>query len=144
MHGILLPCLDCCSKLLLGIVRQVTNADMQNCCSFTCCLSWTHGSLSQCSQLKFFYRCYFGRCSFKLAQSVPLLYSQERSCHYSERLYHFSVSIRRCYKDVNTNSFFPHTAKLLNSLPIECFRLAYDLSGFKSRMNRHLLAVGPI
>ena len=29
-----------------------------------------------------------------------------------------------------------------NSLPIECFPLTYDLSGFKSRINRYLLTVG--
>ena len=29
-----------------------------------------------------------------------------------------------------------------NSLPIECFPLTYDLNGFKSRINRHLLNVG--
>ena len=28
-----------------------------------------------------------------------------------------------------------------NSLPIKCFPLTYDLSGFKSRINRHLLTV---
>ena len=48
----------------------------------------------------------------------------------------------RCYKDVYVNSFFPRTARLWNSLPIECFPLTYDLSGFKSRINRHLLTVG--
>ena len=36
----------------------------------------------------------------------------------------------------------PCTAKLWNSLPIECFPLAYDPSGFKSRINRHLLTAG--
>ena len=40
------------------------------------------------------------------------------------------------------NSFFPRTARLWNSLPMECFPLTYDLSGFKSRINRYLLAVG--
>ena len=54
----------------------------------------------------------------------------------------FSVTIHRCYKDVYVNSFFPRTAKLWNSLPIECFPLTYDFSGFKSRINRHLLTVG--
>ena len=33
------------------------------------------------------------------------------------------------------------TARLWNSLPIECFPSTYDLSGFKSRINRHLLLV---
>ena len=41
----------------------------------------------------------------------------------------------RCCKDVYVNSFFPRTARLWNSLPIECFPLTYDLSGFKCRIN---------
>ena len=32
--------------------------------------------------------------------------------------------------------------KLWNSLLIKCFPLTYDLSGFKSRINRYLLTVG--
>ena len=51
----------------------------------------------------------------------------------------FSVTIPRCYKDVYVSSIFPHTAKLWNSLLIECFPLNYNLSGFKSRINRHLI-----
>ena len=37
---------------------------------------------------------------------------------------------------------FPYTAKLQNSLPIECFTLSYDLNDFKSRINKHLLSLG--
>ena len=84
---------------------------------------------------------YFGRCSSELAQPVPLPFSQRRSTRYSDRLHDFSVTIPRCYKDVYVNSFFSGMAKLWNSLPIECFPLIYDLSGFKSRINRHLLTV---
>ena len=40
------------------------------------------------------------------------------------------------------NSFFAHTTRLWNYLPIECFPLTYDLNGFKSRINRYLLTVG--
>ena len=40
------------------------------------------------------------------------------------------------------NTFFPRTARLWNSLPIECFPLSYNLNGFKSRINRHLLTAG--
>ena len=85
---------------------------------------------------------YFGRCSSELAQLVPLPYSRGRSTHYSGRLHDFSVTIPKCYKDVYVNSFFPRTARLWNSLPIECFPLTYDLKGFKPRINRHLLIVG--
>ena len=82
-----------------------------------------------------FYRYYFGRCSSELAQLVPLPFSPGRSTRYSDRLHDFSVTIPRCYKDVYVNIFFPHMAKIWNSLPIECFPLTYDLSDLKSRIN---------
>ena len=66
----------------------------------------------------------------------------ERSAGYSDRLHDFSVTIPRCYKDVYVNSFFSRIARLQNYLPIECFPLTYDLSGFQSRINRLLLIVG--
>ena len=94
------------------------------------------------ASLSLFYRYYFGRCSSELAELVPLPYSRGRSTRYSNRLHDFSVTIPRCYKDVYGNSFFPRTARLWNSLPIECFPLTFDLSGFKSRINRYLLTVG--
>ena len=94
------------------------------------------------ASLSLFYRYYFGRCSSELAQLVQLPFSRGRSTHYSDGLHYFSVTIPGCYKDVYVNSFFPRTAKLWNSLPIVCFPLNYDLSGFKSRINRHLLTVG--
>ena len=94
------------------------------------------------ASLSLFYRYYFGRCSSELAELVPLPYSRGRSTRYSDRLHDFSVTIPRCHKDVYVNSFFPRTARLWNSLPIECFPLTYDLSGFKSRVNRYLSTVG--
>ena len=81
------------------------------------------------ASLSLFYRYYFGRCSSELAHLVPFPYSRGRSTRYSDRLYDFSVTIPRYY------SFFPRTARLWNSLPIECFPLTYDLNGFKSRIN---------
>ena len=92
------------------------------------------------ASLSLFSRYYFG--SSELAQLVPLPFSRGRSTRYSDRLHDFSVTIPRCYKDAYVNSFFPRTAKLWNSLLIECFPLTYDLSGFKSRINKHLLTVG--
>ena len=94
------------------------------------------------ASLSLFYRYYFGRCSSELAQLVPLPYSRGRSTRYSNRLHDFSVTICRCYKDVYVNNFFPRTARLWNSLPIECFPLTYDPSGFKCRINRYILTVG--
>ena len=94
------------------------------------------------ASLSLFYRYYFGRCYSELAQLVSLPFSRGMYTRYSDRLHDFSVTIPRCYKDVYVNSFFPRTAKLWNSLPIECFPLTYDLNGPKSRINRHLLIRG--
>ena len=94
------------------------------------------------ASLSLFYRYYFGKRSAQLAQMIPLPFSRGRSTRHSDRLHDFSVTIPRCYKDVYVSSFFPHTARLWNSLPIECFPLTYNLNGFKSRINRHLLTVG--
>ena len=60
--------------------------------------------------------------------------------HYAHYCF-YCVTIPRCYKNVFVNNFFPRTARLWNSLPIECFSLTYDRSGFKSRINRHILTV---
>ena len=92
--------------------------------------------------ISLFCRYYYCRCSSELAQLVPLRYSGGRSTSCSDRLYDFCVIIRRCYKYVYVNSFFRHMARLLNSLSIEYFPLIYDLSSFKSRINRHCLTVG--
>ena len=73
---------------------------------------------------------------------VPPRCSQERSTSYSNRLHDFSVTISRYWKDVCVNSSFSRTARLWNSLPIDCFSLIDDLNGFKSRINRHLLTLG--
>ena len=57
--------------------------------------------------LSLLYRYYFGRCSFELAQLVPLPYYRGRSPCYFDRLHDFSVTIPRFYKNVHDNSFFP-------------------------------------
>ena len=72
----------------------------------------------------------------------PLPFSRGRSTCDSDRLHDFSVTISRCYKDVYVSSFFSRTARPWNSLPTEWFPLTYDLKGFKSRINRHLLSAG--
>ena len=46
------------------------------------------------ASLSIFYRYYFGRCSYELAQLVPLI----------DRLLDFSITIFRCYKNVYVNS----------------------------------------
>ena len=96
------------------------------------------------ASLSIFYRYYFGRYSAELAQLVPLSFSRWRSTGFSDCFHDISVTISRCYKDIYANSVSPGTAKIWNSLRIECFPLTYNLNGFKSRINRHLLTVGSL
>ena len=92
------------------------------------------------ASLSLFYRYYFDKCSSELAQLVHLPFSRGESTRYSDRLHDFYIL--RCYKNVSVNSFFPRTARPWKFLPIESFPLIYDLSDYKSRINRHLLTVG--
>ena len=94
------------------------------------------------ASLSLFYRYYFGRSSSKLAKLVSFPYSRGRVTRYFNREYGFFVTISRRCNDIYVNSFIPYTGRLCNSLSTECFPLTYDLSGFKSRINRHLLSVG--
>ena len=73
---------------------------------------------------------------------VPVPYSRGRLICYSDRFHDFFVTVPRFYKDVYVNSFFLRTARLRNSVPIECFSLTYDLNGFKPGNHRHLFSVG--
>ena len=76
----------------------------------------------------------------QMGGSVAIMQVVFFAAHYVHYCF-YCVTIPRCYKDVYVNSFSPRTAKLWNSLPIECFCLTYDRSGFKSRINRHILTV---
>ena len=142
------PCTECCGHVLDGApscyLELLDKLQNQICRtagpSFAICLEpLAHRQIV--ASWSRFCSYYFGRCSSELAQLVPLPYSQGRSTCYSDRLHDFSVTISRCYKDVYVSSFFPWTARLWNSLPVECVSLTYDLNCFKSRINRHLLTV---
>ena len=142
------PCMEYCCHVRAGApsyyLELLDKLQKRICRTVGSALAASLEPLAHCrnvASLSLFYRYYFGRCSSELAQLVPLPYSRGRSTRYSDRLRDFSVTIPRCYKDFYVNSFFPRTARLWNSLPIECFPLSYDLSGFKSRINRYLLTV---
>ena len=93
------------------------------------------------ASLSLFYRYYLGRFSSELAQLVPLSFSLG-GLHVIliDCMIFLSPFLDATKMSMSTVSFL---AQLLwNCLPIECFPLTYDLRGFKSRINRHLLTVG--
>ena len=140
MYGILLSRLGWCPNLLLGIVRQATKTNMHKCWSFTCCFSWTLGSSLKGGKLSVFTGISVVDVLQNWLKWFHFLFSLERSTRYSVRSHDFSANILRCYKDVYVNSFFPGSARLWDSLPVECLHLSYNLNGYKSRITRHLLA----
>ena len=96
------------------------------------------------ARISVFYGHYFGICSSELAELVPLPDSCGKSTRYFNRLQDFSVTIPRFYEGVYVNSIFSRIARLWNFLPAESFLLNYDLNGFKSEVNRHLLFLGSL
>ena len=130
MHGVLLSRLggapSCYLELLDKLQKWICRTTGPS-------LATSLETLSDCqnvASLSLFYRYYFGGCSADLAQLNSVPFSRGRSTDL------------KCYKDVYVNSFLPRTARLWNSLSIECFPLTYDLNCFKSRNNRYLLTVG--
>ena len=137
--------MECCCHVRAGILNCYLES--LNKLQKRICRTVGHSlaaSLKPLAYISFFYRYYFDSCSSEQAQLVPLPFSRGRSTHYSDRLHDFPVTTTRCYKDVYVNSFFPRTDWLQNSLPKDCSPLTYDLNGFKSRINRHLLTVGSL
>ena len=103
----------------------------------TCFLNFMINSESSCWNLV----CQIGTLTMQLLMNHNHVKCGS-SARYSDRLHAFSVTIPSCYKDVYVDSFFLCTARLWNSLPIECFPLTYNLNGLKSRINRYLLTLG--
>ena len=68
--------------------------------------------------LSLFYRVYFTKCLYELAEQVPLSYCRGRSTLYCNRLHNFSVAILKCYKDIYVNNIFPPTVGHWNSFRI--------------------------
>ena len=105
MYGILLSHLGWCPQLLLGIVRQATKTDMQDCWSSLAASLEPFAHHWNVASLSLFYRYYFGTCSSKLIEMVSLTYSLGWSTCYPNRLHDFSFTIPRCYKSMPTVSF---------------------------------------
>ena len=82
------------------------------------------------ASLSLLYRYYFGRCSSELAQLVQLPYSQWTMF--------LSPFLDVTKMSMSAVSWLTQLVNFWNSLPVECFPLTDDYSGFKSTINRHL------
>ena len=112
---------------------------------FTCWLSCTLGSSSKCVQHTFllqillWYRifiCTGSTGSLFLILKEGLLFVLIDCMIFC----HLSQMLQECL----CQQFFSHTARLWNSLPIECFPLTYGLNGSKSKINMYLISTGSV
>ena len=101
---------------------------MQDCWSFTCCLSWTLGSSSKCITVVDVHLSWLNLFHFHILEGSLLVILID--C-----MIFLSPFVDATRMSMLTVSFL---AQLHNSLLIECFCLTYDLNGIKSRINRHL------
>ena len=90
------------------------------------------------SSSSLFYRYFHGLCAERLSLVVPPVRTFTRSTRFAASSHPFTVSVPKANTVRYSNSFFPHTAALWNSLPVSCFPLSYNLSQFKRNVNRHL------
>ena len=116
---------------------------MQDCYYYTCCLSWTLDSWLELSLLKFFCGYYFGRCSSKLAQLVPLPYFCGKFYCCSDYMIFLSLFLYVIRMSLSTLSFLAQL-RLWKCLAVECFPFSYDLKGFKFTISSHLLSLGSV
>ena len=66
---------------------------------------------------------------------IPLPHARSRSTPFSDRLYHFHVTISRCCKDLSTVSFLAQ----LDSGYLCLQNAFHELNGFSPRVNEHIL-----
>ncbi|KAL0821757.1 hypothetical protein ABMA28_005179 [Loxostege sticticalis] len=89
--------------------------------------------------LSVFYRLYFGECAQELHELIPPSPFFHRTNRRTAGYHPFLVDTPSIRTKRFSSSFIMRTAKEWNSLPASVFPSAYNLTVFKSRVNRHLL-----
>ena len=90
------------------------------------------------ASLSFFYRYFHGRCSDALHQMVPPLKKFGRRTWLVNISHQYLLDIPKVKSKFHSQSFFPRTAVIWNSLPKSCFPDIYNLRLFKSKVNKFL------
>ena len=143
LYGILLPSLAWCPQLLLGVVRQATKVNMQDCRSFTCCFflipwlivsMWPAQVFSIGITLVDVLQNFLNWFHFRFFEGVLLFIWIDCMIFLSPFLHVLRMSM-------STSPFLTQLNSRILCL-IKCFPLAHNLNGFMSRINGHLLTVG--
>lgn len=84
-------------------------------------------------EINLFFRSCFSISSSELAEVIPLPYFHGQFFCYSNMLHDFSAIIWSFYEDLHVKFFLFQTTRSLKPL-------IYNLNGFKSKVNRHVLS----
>ncbi len=93
------------------------------------------------ASLSLLYRYFHGRCSNELHSLVPPLQTfrvRTRLAAFTQSNHPYTLRSPLIRNQFHENSFFPRTTRLWNSLPAHCFPASYNLTSFKSNVNKHL------
>ena len=93
---------------------------------------------SNVASLALFYRYFYANCSSDLANCVPPLLPRPRCIRFASFSHPYSFHFSNARINKYSQSFFPFSGKLWNSLPASIFPPAYDLNCFKREVSRHL------
>ena len=83
-----------------------------------------------------FYRYFHGHCSMEIKSIIPDPLNHVRPTRSSSQSHPFQVILSNPRTLSHKSSFIPRTCKLWNTLPSTSFPESYNLSSFKSNINK--------
>ena len=86
--------------------------------------------------LSIFYRYFHGHCSLEIRKIIPDPVRRVRTTRSSTQSHPFQVMLPNPRTLAHKSSFVPRTSQLWNSLPSTAFPESYNLSCFKSNVNK--------
>ena len=88
------------------------------------------------ADLSIFYRYFHGHCSMEIKSIIPDPLKHVRHTRSSNQSHPFQVILSNPQTLSHKSSFIPRTSKLWNTLPSTSFPESYNLSSFKSNINK--------
>ena len=88
------------------------------------------------ADLSIFYRYFHGHCSQEIKNIIPDPMRRVRTTRSSTHSHPFQVTLPNPRTLAHKSSFIPRTSQLWNSLPPTTFPESYNLSSFKSNVNK--------
>ena len=124
-----LSLLDRVQKRIVNLVGEELGSSLQP-------LSHRRSVASLCLFYRYMY--FHGKCATSVSDLVPPVRVFERETRLSACSHPYTLALQRCRTESHSNSFFPRTASLWNSLPGACFPPSYNVDCFKRNINSYL------